>query len=295
MWGQYRAWSQGASSTKGENQWLRSTVLVMTIFAMIAGPFAKTIEKGWPLTANGLVIVASVLFALLAWMNKSVMGEDAHKPWVRMRELAESLKSLAFQFLGGVPPFDTEGAGAAALERATGLASKSTGVMPQLTEDEAAKEMPSIPLTAESYLKERVVDQITWYRRNAVAEDVAAKRIRFVGWMIGALVAASGAINTALGQPVLDIWVPFLSVAATVITTQTALGRRRFLAETYSTAAVKLELAKTRWEISEQQPADLQQLVAGCEAILVGENAAWVEQLLSTPNPLSPPKSEEKT
>jgi hypothetical protein len=294
IWGQYQAWSKAAGSSKGGYQWLRWAVLVLTIAAMIAGPFAKTIQESWPLIAKGLVIAASALFALLAFMNKSVMGEDAHKPWVRQRQLAESLKSLAFQFLGAVPPFDADGAGAAALERATGLVSKGAGVTPQLSDEEAKKEMPAIPFSAESYLKERLDDQVTWYRKKAVTEDAAAKKIGLAGWVIGALVAVSAAINAALGQPVLDIWVPFLSVAATVITTQTALGRRRFLAETYSAAAVKLELAKARWEISEQQPADLQQLVAGSEAVLTGENSAWVEQLLSTPNPPAPPKPADE-
>jgi len=283
VWERYRAYANTSGRLKGEQGGWRRVVLWASVLALLATPFGKTFEK---YHLDGLAIVltlgATVLFALIAWLNESILGEASDQPWVKTRQTAEGLKALSFRFLGGVPPFDSADAVTNALQQAEAMADAG-GTADAVVAAEAEKRIPPAPLTIGDYLTLRVADQISFYEKAATdARQANAKLVR-IGRLISATVVVFGALGAAIAQTWREIWAPALGAASTLVTTQMAVSRRRFLVETYSLAAQKLRFARTTFETSQRTPSDEAALVATVESILANENAGWVQQMLLKP------------
>jgi hypothetical protein len=86
IWGQYRAMAKTSRRLKAVRGGGQKVLLYGSIGAVIATPFAKTLKTlHWDTLSNGLVVAGTLLFVLVAWFNKEVVGDDSQKPWVRAR------------------------------------------------------------------------------------------------------------------------------------------------------------------------------------------------------------------
>jgi hypothetical protein len=298
IWERYRAYANTSARLKGEQGGWRRVVLWASVAALLAVPFGKTFEKyHLNSVSTVLTISAAVLFALIAWLNENILGDDSDQPWVKARQTAEGLKALSFRFLGGVPPFDSADAVKNALEQAQALANAG-GTADAVAAPEAEKRIPPAPLTIADYLTLRVADQISFYEKSATDARQANARLVRMGRLISAAVVVFGALGALLAETWREIWAPALGAASTLVTTQMAVSRRRFLVETYSLAAQKLRFARTAFETSQRAPSDEAALVAAVESILASENAGWVQQMLLKPvvpdsKHASPPHKED--
>jgi|GEM_PF-2155765 len=281
VWKSYRAYANTSRRLKTEQGQWRRWLLIGTIAALLLSPFAKTVASlGWPAIANIMTILATVLFALMAWLHQEVLGENSEQSWVRSRQAGEGLKALAFRFLGGLPPFDVP---ARALHQSQAIAAKAGLAPDTVNQEEAEERLPPAPLPIEGYIKLRVDDQIGFYEKSIARARIDSNRITAVGRVIAAATCVFGVLGAFIAKDWRDIWAPALGTAATMATAQTARARHRFIIESYSNATRKLELAKTTWEISSKTPADQRKLVETVETILGDENAGWVQQMLLTP------------
>jgi hypothetical protein len=251
---------------------------------MLVTPFERSLEKfKLSKVAGALVVIATILFALVAWLHKEVLGDESQQPWVRARQTAEGLRSLAFRFLGGVHPMTGSDAATLALERAADLVAKSGVAADTITAgDGKPADMPAVPLSAEEYISCRIDDQIGFYERAVGREKKIESRIVATGRLISLAVAVLGALGAILGEWQ-GIWAPALAAAATMVATQMNQSRHRFLIESYATSADKLRFAKATWSISTKQQADLDSLILSVETIISDENAGWVQQMLIKP------------
>jgi hypothetical protein len=284
IWEQYRAQAKTSRRLKAEQGRWQRILLVGTVVALLATPFSKTLEaNGLAGAAKVLVIIATLIFALLAWLNKEVLGDDSQQPWVRARQTGEGLKSLAFRFLGGIPPYDGASSPRIALERAAELVTKTGVAADRVDEKERAEKIPPAPMSPAEYVERRLDDQLAYYEREAERERKIEGRITSIGRLISLGVAVFGALGAFIAQEWREIWVPALGVASTMVTTQMTRARHRFLVESYSTTAVKLRFARAAWNISPKTQDDADKLVATVESILVDENAGWVQQMLLKP------------
>jgi hypothetical protein len=68
-----------------------------------------------------------------------------------------------------------------------------------------------------------------------------------------------------------------------MVTTEMTRARHRYLVESYSTVAVKLQFARADWAISARTADDAAKLMASVESILAAENGGWVQQMLLKP------------
>lgn len=283
IWERYRAYANTSARLKGEQGGWRRVVLWASILALLAVPFGKTFEKyHLESIATALSITAAALFALIAWLNETILGDGSDQPWVKARQTAEGLKALSFRFLGGVPPFDTADAVTNALEQARALA-EAGGTADAVAAAEAEKRIPPAPLAIADYLTLRVADQISFYDKAATEAREANAKLARIGRLISAAIVVLGALGAVIAQAWREIWAPALGAASTLVTTQMAVSRRRFLVETYSLAAQKLRFARTTFETSQRTASDEAALVATVEAILANENAGWVQQMLLKP------------
>jgi len=283
VWERYRAFADTSWRLKQEQGKWRRFVLIASVVALLAVPFGKTFERyHLEVVSSALAILATALFALIGWLNESVLGDGSDQPWVKARQTAEGLKALAFRFLSGVPPFDNDGAISSALKQAEALA-QAGGAPDVVPAADAAKGIPPAPITIQDYLRLRIEDQIGFYEKSATEARVANAKLVRSGRLISALVIIFGAAGAALAGAWRDIWAPALGAASTLVTTQMAVSRRRFLVETYSLAAQKLRFARITFEASKRTPSDEVALVASVESILASENAGWVQQMLLKP------------
>jgi hypothetical protein len=283
IWEHYRAYTNTSVRLKTTQGRWRSWLLVASIIALLVTPFAKTFDKFHLDTVSSiLTVVATVLFSLMAWFHREVLGDDSEQPWVRSRQTGEGLKSLAFRFLGGAKPFDTPGP-EAALRRAEELRKEAAIAPDSVTAEQAQEKIPPAPLTMLDYVKLRVDDQIDFYSKAIDRVREANRRIVNISLAISAGVVVFGALGALIAKDWRDIWAPALGAAATLATAENTRARQRFLVDSYSTAMSKLEFAKTRWEVSAKQPEDDTQLIETTEGIVAAENAGWVQQMLLKP------------
>jgi hypothetical protein len=249
---------------------------------VIATPFAKTLKTlHWDTLANGLVVAGTLLFLLVAWFNKEVLGDDSQRPWVRARQVGEGLKSLSYRLVTGAQPYDGIEGLQRALDQAHELVTKAGIQADAATQAERAEKIPAVPLPIADYVLGRLDGQVTFYEDAAEREKAVVQATISAQRAISLALVVFGALGAVAEWR--DIWAPALGLASTTIAAQMTLTRRRFLVDTYSTAAVKLRFAKTRWSISDRGPDDDARLVASVEGTLNGENAGWVEQMLLKP------------
>lgn len=283
IWEHYRAYANTSGRLKTKQGRWRRWLLVASIIALLVTPFAKTFDKlHLGAVSSALTAVATVLFSLMAWFHREVLGDDSEQPWVRSRQTAEGLKALAFRFLGGVKPFDTPGSDAA-LRQAEEFRKEAAIAPDSVTAEQAKKDIPPAPLAILDYVKLRVDDQIDFYSKAIDRVRNANQRIVNIGLAISAAVVVFGALGALVAKDWRDIWAPALGAAATLATAENARARHRFLIDSYSTAMSKLKFAKTRWEVSAKKPEDDTQLIEAAEGILAAENAGWVQQMLLKP------------
>jgi hypothetical protein len=283
IWERYRAFANTSARLKGEQGKWRQRLLIASIAALLVVPFSKTLEKyHFAKLSTALTVAATVLFALIGWLNESILGDGAQQPWVRARQTAEGLKALAFRFLAGLQPFDTQEAAKSALQQAEALASGG-GVADAVNPTAAESGIPPAPISAQQYLVLRLEDQLSFYERARERERAAYQRISTVGRVISASIIAFGALGAGIADAWREIWAPALGAASALVTTQAAVSRHRFLSETYSLAADKLRFARATWNASQQAPEDALTLMTTVESALANENAGWVQQMLLKP------------
>jgi SMODS and SLOG-associating 2TM effector domain 1 len=283
IWERHRAFANTSVRLKGEQGQWRRCILVASVVALLGVPFSKTLEKyGLTYWSSLLTVAATVLFALIGWLNESILGEESQQPWVRARQTAEALKGLAFQFLIGVPPFDAQDAPTRALQRAEALVGGG-GVADRVSPTDAEKGMPPAPITPQDYLRCRVEEQLGFYEQAIERERKANRRIVLIGRGISGCVILFGAIGALITDAWREIWAPALGAASALVTTQMAVSRHRFLLETYSLAADKLRFARTSWSASLRASTDAEALTTTVESALAGENAGWVQLMLLKP------------
>jgi hypothetical protein len=283
IWRKYRAQAATSRRLKQEQGQWRRVLLVATIVALVATPLAKTFETlHCPVVAKVWIAVATILFALTAWLNKEVLGDDSAQPWVRARQTAEGIKAVAFRFLMGAPPFEAAGEIQPALDRADELASKVQAA-DIVNDEQAKKNIPAVPLTADEYIVARLDDQIGFYEKGAEDERQIDTRIRKVSLVVSAGIAVFGALGALIAKEWRDIWAPALAMASTTVTTQLTRARHRYLIESYTGAAAKLRTVKAIWPGSRASPAETVTMVTAVEAIVANENAGWVQQMLLKP------------
>src|ERR1044071_2742905 len=94
IWKQYRAYANTSVRLKQEQGQWRRWLLIASVIALLVTPFAKTLDKfGFDIISNVLTLVATVLFSLMAWFHRDVLGDDSEQVWVRSRQAGEGLKA----------------------------------------------------------------------------------------------------------------------------------------------------------------------------------------------------------
>ncbi len=282
-WKVYRRWAAASAAMKRRRDRWKRVVFCLGLAGIVLGPIAARHPSAGPQwLARWVALASGIAVALAAYLSDNVLGPNPDVAWVRARQAAEGLKSLAFAFLMRASPFDAaDDAGALDAERARieeALTSEASLVALPIPDAEARKNLPPYPLDAEAYVATRARDQQRWLEAKVVENHRAAGRLDLAKKLLGA-VAAVLAVFTALSAGLAG-WVAVVTAVAGALGAQVTAGRYRFLEKSYHDTAARLARIVTRWEVSPRGPEDDRRLVGDCERALREENAGWVEAML---------------
>jgi hypothetical protein len=127
----------------------------------------------------------------------------------------------------------------------------------------------------ESYIGDRVYDQIDWYHRKAIGYERRVKRLRWLGNALAVVASALGVASGAFGDSRLIAWVPFLTTAGTSLVAYIAASRYDHMIVEYLRTEQRLEhLRDTR--IVKNMTDD--SFVDACESAISIENQAWMSR-----------------
>lgn len=283
IWSQYRIWAITARQYRNEVSRWRDIVLALSIGGALVGTLSQQFVV-WNLAPStswlvrGLGFVGAAALVLAAFFSREIFGTDPEGRAVRARAAAEAFKSQAYLLATGAPPYDAMRP-EDLFEKPVILNMAVENVAPlTITDAEKADGLPSLPMSMEEYVKQRVDDQITYYSRSAIVNTEKVANSRMLSLMLGAVAALLGIVAGTYAS--VAGWVAVIGTITAAIAARQYAGRYQFLIISYRAVAQKLEALKVRWEIERTQNATAanEKFIEACEEAISVENSAWMAE-----------------
>jgi hypothetical protein len=276
LWHQYRTWGDTSGNLKKRNTQWRTYVLVLTLVGTALstlGPFAG------PAFAR-LPMVGAVALAIATYFGKQLLDAAHEERWTRARAAAEAFKSEGCKYLVQAPPYDGPDRASHLKARITEIGKVTKDQTPDdITADAQNREMPTAPWSIADYLKNRVDDQIAWYRKRAGEHTASMRKGRALALILGIAATLLSLITGAsAGQTFWAALVGVVTTAAGSIGAYFQSGHFEAIALKYRETALALESLKADFKIA-PTPQNAGDLVTTAEAIMQAENAAWLTEL----------------
>ncbi|MCZ4122283.1 DUF4231 domain-containing protein [Streptomyces sp. H39-S7] len=280
----YLANDQKALSRQSES--LRATrtqlilLLIATATAVIAQRFDSQIAAG----------PAAVMYGLAILMGVRTSRRHAHAHWQVHRDAAEFMKSLAWQYMVRGGPFpshvpDPDGVFAERLEerllelRRVGWTESRTAPQIMATGQitPVMRAVRAKPFTArrDIYLRDRMLEQMTWYRNRSLQEHRAALRWSAVSTALTLLALLTAAVQAlGLSHGGWDLTGLLASAAAACVGWQEV---RRHRPLHYAHALVEQDLEALRVTVNTTVTEDCwARTVATAERLVSPQHTDWL-------------------
>jgi MFS family permease len=257
----------------------RWAALGLAILAATLGAVTATVVKEsdpwrWP-----LAFATALALGLGPWLTAHFLGQKQATRWVAVRAAAEALKREVYKRAAKCKPYD-----GTAQEADIALIKEKQAIEADLgdVEEVAAESMdlPKSEIDLNTYVVNRVDNQISWLRRRAAdhARQGAMLRGAEIGIaLIGVVLTAAG---VAFGEAInAEYLAPFIGVVTTVsaaLIAHVEAGRYDFIAAMYRATAKRLE----NEQASHTASTPLPEFVDKCEAILSAESSAWMAKFV---------------
>lgn len=207
----------------------------------------------------------------LAAYAQGKAGSDAVQEWTRARSVSEAIKSEVYSGLAGFGKPDPWVEVQRLTGDATDLTGHRAGIKPK------SRSLPAV-MDVDTYLKERVDKQISWYL------DKRAAKLRFTlrGYRIAefALAAIGIALGAAAGTWEIDwmaTWVPVVTTINAAVIAHTAAERYAYLLVEYQRTGE--ELTRIRSRVGSAVGLSDADLIARAEAVISIQNEGWMAKL----------------
>jgi hypothetical protein len=220
-----------------------------------------------------LGVVASAAVALATYLSRQAQGDNRIAIWTRSRTAAESMKSCIFLYRANAAPFDGVDKAAQISVRTAKVNEDMQGVEPRQPGEEQAADLT--PLTVDTYIATRLVEQADWYRRRAREHQREADRYRTAT----SLLTAVGAVLTVASMvSTLSLWAPVVATLASSITAHLKNQQLQMLIATYTKTALQLSSLLDQWRASgktDANKAERDAFLERCEQTMATENGGW--------------------
>jgi len=283
LWKRYRTWAATSRNLKDANARWKRYVLILTLagtaLATLA-PFAAGLGGAW--LSRVIAIAGTLALALATYCGKELLDSKREERWTRVRTAAEALKSEAYRYAAQAPPYDQADREAVLRARLTQLNELTTIAIPdQISEEDSIKGMPTAFWSPQEYKKNRLSDQITWYRDHAARQTASMKKGRALSLTLGCAAVLLGAVTGAAAS---EGTLP--AAVLGIVTTAGAAVGSYFHASQLEAFALKYRatadvLEEKGLALSPTPSTENLQLIAAAEAIMQAENAAWLTELSS--------------
>lgn len=274
VWGEYRAWAETSRALKAQMTRTGIAVLVLTLLGTALGTLPPVFDiAATSDAARWLPLAAAALLAIATYLTTQLLGDGDRQNWVKTRAVAEALKSEAYKYAVGAPPYDGPDKAQLLAEKVKEAQRNVPGVV---TKPPSAAEVqdgiPSPGWSVTDYMTKRNDHQIHFYRK-AVSRHASSVRLAKLMSIVFGLAAV---VLSASGSTFGDRPAAFLGVittAAAAIGAWFQGGHHQQLASTYQATLSKLGLLRARYQSG--SITDMQ-FVSEAEAIFEAEHAAWL-------------------
>lgn len=269
-WQKQQIWSKTADRLKKRIELGRATALWLGIIAAVLAVVA--VQIGDAAAGRWVGLAAGAAAALIPFAQR-LAGKDPVEDWTRARSASEGLKTEVYSYLGGGSTYARDdrdeqlGREARAIVEAVGDLLRETGGIHL-----GNKDLPGVT-DVETYITERVDDQIDWYAKKAFGYEGTARKLRMAGNALAAIAAFLGVVVAVLDQPSIAAWVPVVTTVGSSLLAHIAASRYDHLVIEYLRTAQRLEnLRNSRVDTGMSNAA----FVDACEAAISVENQAWM-------------------
>lgn len=273
-----------ASSVAGQAAYRR---LVQTELAFVLGGAVFAVLGAFWSGLGPLLPGLSALSLLGAIATKLVNRQSgSDQRWFDGRAVAETVKTESWRYMMRLTPYDSDATaddrlaldlmGAIRARPNLQLALNVLSDDPHQISDEM-RSARTLPLEGRRtlYLKERLSDQASWYRRRALSNQANGRRwfwLSLAGQAAAAAFAFTSIFETTLPLPSL---VGLFAALATSATAWTQLGRHDELSKSYALAYQELLMIRTLGEKVSTEEA-LDRLVTDGENAISREHTMWM-------------------
>jgi len=295
VWNDQQQWSRAANRLKRGIRFWRNFALAFAILGAVLATAATQVglKTGW---GQGLSIAAAVMLAVAPSIQKTKLSQGAIESWTRARSASEGLKAEIYLYLAGVAPYDGPKRDAELNKNANritrdvkDLAGHTLGL------SGSSRPMPPVH-DVDSYLRERVLDQIDdYYRRRAGEHQQSLTLFRRIEFTLGLLAVALSAVAAATHIGGFSAWVAVVTTVAAAITSHIAAERYEHLVVSYMATASQLEAIVRDWKADDDKSAEAAAaLVQKCESVISRENESWMAAWTSKDEKKEEEKDEVK-
>ena len=164
VWGLYRVYAITSRKLKSKITTYRFIVIFLTILAAVSGVLCLQLPdlKIYSLSIFGFLSALSFSFA--AYFSKEIIKSDREQKHVIARSAAEALKSESYLYATSAAPYNTPDVDTQFFEKSKNIRKNTDDILLMNLADEQKKNgLVSKPMSVESYIEERVQDQIKKY------------------------------------------------------------------------------------------------------------------------------------
>jgi hypothetical protein len=285
-WGQYRVFAATSRALKKELSAWRFRVLILSISGAILGTLCQQ-STGWGLAGGKFSwlpslfgILSAITLGLAAYFGKELLEPEKERNWVRSRSMAESLKAEAHLFAANAHPYDKADAIDKLFARTEELLESVENLKTEtISEEERREGLIPVNISIEQYIQMRVNDQIdNFYYPKSSEHDKTVDRGKWISLILGALAVVLGAVG-ATGWTA--AWVAVVTTITLAIAAYLYAGRYQYLVISYQATARRLEMLRSRWQVSRKTDTNTQernQFILDCEEAISVENSAWMAE-----------------
>jgi hypothetical protein len=283
-WGEYLVWAATSRQKKKEIFSWKFRVLVLTVLGAFLGTVSSKLSGSSEWAVWITAILGGTLVALATYLGRELLSPDQERHWIRSRSLAEALKAETFLFRTGAPPYDGPEPAPKLMARVKELLATAAEVHSvTLSPEDQRQGLPAGPLSVAAYIKERLDDQLDFYRPRVQQYDRLMKIWRNVNLALGAVATVLGVLGKWTGA-----WVAVITTITTSVAAYLYANRYQYLIISFQATVRQLDFLRHQWGVMgapEQDPDSRSRFFLDCEEAISIENSAWMAKWTEKPSP----------
>lgn len=279
VWRRQRQWSALADVTARKLAGWRLVNLALVVVGALCGALATQAGLLGRIATVAIGVGGAIALAGAAFVQTQYLNADRVRNRVRARAVSESIKSLVYQRLVDVAPFDGPGSdeklGEAVAKLEAGVSSLAGSVL--LVEVEPTP-VPAVATVAD-YIALRAMPQRAFHFDKIEVHERLGSRWRaaeLVGTLSAALLSAVGG---ALPGTDVSAWVGVATTIAAALAAHLAGTQHARIAARYGVTVAEIDRIMDRFDPATATGAQAAEFVAGVEGVLAAQNDTWITTL----------------